>query len=426
MNSSVAVLFVAFLILLVLSVPIAISVGLSSAVMVFQDKIPFEVIVQRMFTSIDSFPLLAVLFFILAGNLMERGGISRRLIDLAYAFIGSRTGGLGMVTILSSMLFSSISGSGPATTAAIGSIMIPSMVKKGYDVRFAAATQAAAGELGVIIPPSLTMVLFGIATGVSIGDLFIAGIIPGLLIGFSLMLVMYIISKKRGYLGEEKLTWPERFAAFKRAILPLLMPLIILGGIYGGIFTPTEAAVVASVYALILGALVYRELKWKDLIRVFYESAIMSAVILIVISAAGLFSWVLTYNGVPQMVAQFFAGISDNPIVFLLLINLFLFIVGMFFDSGAAIIILAPILTPAAVSLGIDPVHFGVIMIVNLAMGMITPPIGVNLFVVCQIAKINLESLIRPLLWYVGMVVVDILIISYVPELSLWLPQLLK
>jgi len=184
--------------------------------------------------------------------------------------------------------------------------------------------------------------------------------------------------------------------------------------------------VVASVYALILGALVYRELKWKDLIRVFYESAIMSAVILIVISAAGLFSWVLTYNGVPQMVAQFFAGISDNPIVFLLLINLFLFIVGMFFDSGAAIIILAPILTPAAVSLGIDPVHFGVIMIVNLAMGMITPPIGVNLFVVCQIAKINLESLIRPLLWYVGMVVVDILIISYVPELSLWLPQLLK
>src|SRR5690606_27958206 len=204
MNSSVVVLFVAFLILLVLSVPIAISVGLSSAVMVFQDKIPFEVIVQRMFTSIDSFPLLAVLFFILGGNLMERGGIARRLIDLAYAFIGSRTGGLGRVTVLSSMLFSSSSGFDPVTTAAIGCIMIPSMVKKGYDVRFAAATQAAAGELGVIIPPSLTMVLFGIATGVSIGDLFIAGIIPGLLIGFSLMLVMYIISKKRGYLGEEK------------------------------------------------------------------------------------------------------------------------------------------------------------------------------------------------------------------------------
>lgn len=424
--NSVATLFFVLAVLLLLSVPIAVSVGFSSAIMVFQTNVPPEVIVQRMFTSIDSFPLLAIPFFILAGNLMERGGISKRLIELANSFLGARTGGLGMVTILSSMFFSSISGSGPATTAAIGSIMIPSMVKKGYDIRFASATQAAAGELGVIIPPSITMVLFGIAAGVSIGDLFIAGIIPGLLIGFSLMLVMYVVAKKRGYSGGERSTWKERLTALQHAILPLLMPLIILGGIYGGIFTPTEAAVVASVYALILGVLIYRELKWKDLWHVFYKSAIMSAVILVIISAAGLFGWILTSNGVPQMVAQFFAGISDNPIIFLLLINLLLFIIGMFFDAGAAIIILAPILTPIAMSLGIDPVHFGVIMIVNLAMGMITPPIGVNLFVVCQIANISLESLIRPLIWYLAVVIVDILIISYVPELSLWLPQLLR
>lgn len=422
----VTLLIVTLLICFILTVPIAISLGFTSLVMLFEKDIPLTAITQRLFTSIDSFPLMAIPFFILAGSLMENGGISRRLIDMVNAFVGSRTGGLAMATIFASMFFSAISGSGPATAAAIGSIMIPAMTAKKYDVRFAASTQAAAGELGVVIPPSIPMVLFGIAGGVSISDMFIAGIVPGILVGVSLILVAYVISRKNGYVGGEPSTWSERWVAIKRAVLALLMPIIILGGIYGGVFTPTESAVVASAYALIVGMFIYKEIKWKDLPKIFIQTSIMSAIILIVIANAGLFGWVLTSEGIPQLIADWFIGISSSPIVFLLVINLMLFILGMFFDGGAAIIILAPILVPIAMELGIDPVHFGIIMIVNLAMGMITPPVGVNLFVVCQIANIKLESIIRYLLPYLLVVVIDILLLSYIPPLSMWLVNLLN
>lgn len=422
----VALLAITLFVCFALTVPIAISLGFTSLVVIFEKGVPLTVTAQRLFTSIDSFPLMAIPFFILAGNLMEHGGISKRLIDLADSFIGPRTGGLAIVTIVASMFFSAISGSGPATAAAIGSIMIPAMVSKKYDVRFAASTQAAAGELGVIIPPSIPMVLFGISAGVSIGDLFLAGVIPGLLVGFSLMVVAYAVSKKNGYVGGQSRTWRERWDAFRRAILALLMPLIILGGIYGGIFTPTESAVVASAYAFIVGMFIYKEIKWKDLQNIFYQTGLMSAIILIVIANAGLFGWIMTSEGIPQMLANWFISVSENKFVFLLLINILLFIIGMFFDGGAAIIILAPILVPIAVQFGIDPVQFGLVMIVNLAMGMITPPVGVNLFVVCQIAHVKLESLIRYLIPYVAVVILDILILSYVPQLSLWLPNVLK
>lgn len=418
----VVVLFLCFL----LTVPIAISLGVSSMAVIMEQGVPLTAIAQRLFTSIDSFPLMAIPFFILAGALMEAGGISRRLIDLVYSFIGSRTGGVAIAAIMASMFFSSISGSGPATTAAIGSIMIPAMVSKNYDIGFASSTQAVAGELGVIIPPSITMVIFGIAGGVSIGDLFLAGIIPGLMIGCSLMLVAFIVSKRNGYVGGAPRTWSDRWGAFKRSILALLMPVIILGGIYGGIFTPTESAVVASFYALIVGIFIYKEIKWKDLYQVFYQTSLMSAIILIVISCAGLFGWVLTLENIPQLVADWFINLSSNPIVFLLLINVMLFFVGMFFDSGAAIIILAPILTPIAIQLGIDPVHFGLIMIVNLAMGMVTPPVGVNLFVASQIANIKLERMFKYLVPYVLILIFDILVLSYIPQLSLWIPNVLK
>jgi C4-dicarboxylate transporter DctM subunit len=417
---------ITLLICFVLSVPIAISLGITSMVIMMENGVPLTALAQKMFTSIDSFPLMAIPFFILAGSLMEHGGISRRLIDLVNSFIGSFTGGLAMVMIIASMFFSAISGSGPATAAAIGSIMIPAMVARKYDIRFAASTQAAAGELGVIIPPSIPLVLFGIAGGVSIADLFIAGIVPGILIGFSLMLVAFLISWRKGYAGGETFTWRYRLVALRRAILALIMPAIILGGIYGGFFTPTESAIVASAYALIVGMFVYREIKFKELFKIFYESAIMTAIILIVISNAGLFSWILTMEGVPQALAGWITGISDSPIVFLLLVNLFLFIVGMFFDGGAAIIILAPILVPIASSLGIDPVHFGIIMVVNLAMGMITPPVGVNLFVVSQIAKVPLEKLVGYLAPYVGIVIIDILLLTYLPQISLWLVHVLR
>lgn len=414
------------LLLLFLTIPIAVAIGLVSSLIAFDSGANPLVIVQRLFTSLDSFPLLAVPFFILAGNLMEKGGISRRLIDLANAFVGARTGGLGMVAIIASMFFSAISGSGPATTAAIGSIMIPAMVAHGYDKRFASSAQAAAGELGVIIPPSIPLVLFGIAAGVSIGDLFIAGIVPGLMIGFSLMVVMYVFAKRKNYPVGKPSTWKDRYIAFKKSILSILMPVIILGGIYGGFFTPTEAAVVASIYALIVGLFIYKELKFRDLVRVFKESALMSSTILIIISTAGLLGWILTLNKVPVAVSEWFVSLSENPIVFILIINLMLFIIGMFFDGGAAIIILAPILTPIAVNFGIDPVHFGIIMVANLAVGMITPPLGVNLFVVTQIAKIRLESMLKYLLLFVAVTIFDVLIISYVPQLSVGFLSLFK
>ncbi|MBP1930144.1 TRAP transporter large permease [Ammoniphilus resinae] len=409
------------LVFLALSVPVAISVGLASIIGIAVDgQIPLLVVIQRIYNTLDSFPLMAIPFFILAGNLMDKGGISQRLVNLANSFVGHMTGGLAMVAVLTSMFFASISGSSAATTAAVGAILIPAMVNRGYDIRFATSVQAASGELGVIIPPSVPMILFGIVTGVSIGDMFIAGIIPGIMIGLTLILLVYVISNRKGYSGGERATWAERFQALRKSFLALLMPFIILGGIYGGIFTPTEAAVIAVVYAFIIGLFVYRDIKVKDLVPIFRDSFLTSAIIMIIIGAAGIFTWVISQEKIPQKLAEFFISITDSSILFLLLVNLMLFIVGMFFETGAAIVILAPILTPIAVALGIDPVHFGIIMIVNLAMGMFTPPLGVNLFVACQVANVRLDQIIRYLIPFIIVVAVDVIIISYIPIISLW------
>ncbi|GEN36671.1 TRAP transporter large permease [Aneurinibacillus danicus] len=420
-------MFISLLVLLLLSVPVAISLGLASSIaFMLEGNMPLVVLMQRMFSALDSFPLMAIPFFILAGSLMETGGISRRLVNLANSLAGGLTGGLAVVTVITAMFFSAISGSSAATTAALGSILIPAMVKRGYDVGFAGATQAVSGELGVIIPPSIPMILFGISAGVSIGDLFIAGFLPGVLIGLSLILLVWYLAKQKGYRGEEGITWAMRAKAFKEAFLALLMPVIILGGIYGGFFTPTEAAVVAVVYAFIVGVFVYREVKWKDLVDIFSRSSITTSIIMIIIANAGMFGWILTREQIPQKVAEMFTTFSDSPYVFLILVNILLLFVGMFFETSASIIILAPLLTPVAMALGIDPVHFGMIMIVNLAMGMVTPPVGVNLFVACQIANIKLERLTKALLPFFFVLILDILIITYVPAISTWLPSLLK
>lgn len=422
-----SIMFISLLILLLLSVPVALSLGLASMIALsIEGNMPLLVLIQRMFAALDVFPLMAIPFFILAGSLMETGGISKRLVNFANSLAGGMTGGLAVVTVVTAMFFSAISGSSAATTAALGAILIPAMVKKGYDVRFAGATQAVSGELGVIIPPSIPMILFGITAGVSIGDLFIAGFLPGILIGGSLIFTVWFLSKKKGYKGEAGITWGHRFKAFKEASLALLMPIIILGGIYGGFFTPTEASVVAVVYALIVGVFIYKELNWRNLIEIFTKSSITTSIIMIIIANAGMFGWILTREQVPQKVAAFFTSFSDSPIVFLALINILLLVVGMFFETSAAIIILAPLLTPVAVTLGIDPVHFGMIVIVNLAMGMITPPIGVNLFVACQIANIKLEDITKAMLPFFITLVLDILIITYFPAISTWLPSLLK
>ncbi|MCM3160776.1 TRAP transporter large permease [Metabacillus litoralis] len=411
---------VLLLIFMALSLPIALSIGLASTIGIINDgSIPLFIIIQRVFNTLDSFPLMAIPFFILAGSIMERGGLSKRLIAFADSLIGHKTGGLGMVLVMTSMFFAAISGSSAATVAAVGSIMIPAMVNKGYDRSFAGATAAVSGELGMIIPPSVAMIIFGIVTGVSIGDMFIAGIIPGIMIGLSLMLLVYFISKKKGYKGSEKSTWSQRFTAFKKAIWALIMPFIILGGIYSGIFTPTEAAVIAVVYAFIVGTLIYKEIRLSDIIPLLRDSFVTSAIVMIIIGLSGIFNWILTKERFGLMVSEYFQSLTDNVIIFLLVVNLILFIVGMFFENGAAIVILAPILTPIAIEFGVDPVHFGIIMIVNLAMGMVTPPLGVNLFVACQIGELRIDQIIRPLVPFLIVIIVNVFLLSYIPGLAL-------
>lgn len=420
-------LIISFLILILVGVPIAISMGIASLITLLVDGgIPLIILAQREFTSLDSFTLLAIPFFILVGTLMEKGGISQRLINFANAFFGHITGGLAIVVVVSSLFFAAIAGSGAAAVAALGTIMIPSMIKKGYKPNFAGGLQAVSAELGVIIPPSITMIIFGVATGTSIGDLFIAGIGPGLFIATTLILVVYIYSKVKGISGDPKKSWSERWIAFKEAFWALLMPVIILGGIYGGIFTPTEASVVAAVYAFIIGTFVYKGIKIKNIIGVFAESAISSTVIMFILANAGLFSWILSRSGALDNIANFFIQISPNVYVFLIITNVVLLFVGMFMEGVAAIIIFAPILTPVAVAFGVDPVHFGLIMIVNLAIGLCTPPVGVNLFISCQIAKISLEKMTRGVLPFIVVLIVDLLIITFIPEISLFLVNLLK
>jgi C4-dicarboxylate transporter DctM subunit len=421
------VLLVSLFIFFALSVPVAVSLGLASAIAVWWDgNLPLIIMAQREFTSVDSFPLMAIPFFILAGTLMEYGGISKRLVNLANSLTGHLTGGLALVAVVTSMFFAAVSGSSAATTAAIGSILIPAMIKRGYHRNFAGAVQAVSGELGVIIPPSIPMILYGVSTETSIGDMFIAGVIPGILIGLSLLITAYIIAKRRGYSGESGITKADRVKALKESFWALLMPFIILGGIYGGIFTPTEAAAVAVAYAFLVGMFVYKEITIKQVIPLLGQSAITTSIVMFIIANAGLFGWILSRESVPQMVAGFFADVSSNPIVFLLVVNALLFVVGMFFETSASMIILAPLLAPVAFSMGIDPVHFGMIMIVNLAMGMCTPPLGVNLFISCQIAGIRLEQISRAIIPFIIILIVDVLLISYIPQLSLWLPNLFK
>ena len=417
------------------AVPIAITLGMVSAMTMYGSGIPLQALIQRMFAALDSFPLTAIPFFILAGALMEVSGISTRLVNFAQSLVGRATGGLGLVAVLSAMFFAAISGSSAATTAAIGGILIPAMSARGYSRPFATSVQASSGELGVIIPPSIPMIIFALTAGVpvSIGDLFLAGILPGFLVAASLMLTVYLVSKRNGYgradagaaidgLGPQLGVWES----FKAAILPLLLPVLILGGIYGGIFTPTEAAAAAVCFALIIGVVVFRTITFDKLITALRSSLLNTVVILLIISAASVFGWVLTANRIPEMVSAAFIAVSDNPLVFLLLLNLLLLLVGMFLETGAAITVLAPILTPVALQMGIDPIHFGILMIVNLAVGMTTPPVGVNLFVACQIAGLRIEHIMKSMLPFYLALLTALTIITYVPGLSLWLPRFFK
>lgn len=423
----VLLLFISLIVFFALSIPIAVSLGLATSLVVwYGDIFSLQVIAQQTFNAINSFPLMAIPFFILAGYLMQSGGISERLINFASSLVGHITGGLAMVAIITSMFFAAISGSGAATTAAIGAILIPAMIAKGYDVRYASANQAVSGALGVIIPPSIPLILYGIAAQVSVGDMFLAGILPGVFVTCSLLIAAYIVAKRKGYVGVEKVSFKETIVSFRKAILSLLMPIIVLGGIYGGIFTPTEAAVIAVAYSFIIGVVVYRNINLFELADIFKKSAVTTAIIMIVIGTAGLFSFVLNRLGVPTMISNFFLDITSSVVVFIILVNILLLITGMFIEAAAAILILVPILLPIAINLGIDPVHFGIIMVVNLAIGMITPPVGINLFVASQISNIKLATISRAIIPFVIILFVDVLILSFIPFLSTWIPSLMK
>lgn len=416
-------LFGALIILLILTVPVGVALAISSVLAIlFSSSVPIEGLVRGLVTSLDTFPLLAVPLFILAGELMSGGGISERLMNFGKVVVGNLTGGLAIVAILTSMFFAAISGSGPATVAAVGGILIPAMVKEGYSKTFSTALIAASGSLGIIIPPSIPLIMYGVSSQTSIGNLFIGGIIPGILIGLGLILWTYIYSKKMGYRGMgDKFSFARFFKELNNAKWALLTPVIILGGIYSGLFTPTEAAVVAVVYSFIVSVFVYKELKLKQVPKIINDASITSAAIVIIISAASVFGKVLTLEQIPNKIATAFTGVSDSIIVIILLINLLLLIVGMFMDTAAAVVILTPILYPVAMQIGLDPVHFGIIMVVNLSIGFITPPLGMNLFVGSSISGIGVPTLARAAVPFLLIMLITLTIIALVPQLTLFL-----
>ncbi len=421
-----AIILLTLLVLIVLGIPVAVSLGVAAVIgLQAFAGLPLIIVGQRMVTGIDSFPLMAVPLFILAGNLMAAGGISGRLVEFARALVGGVRGGLACTCVVTCMIFASVSGSSVATTFAIGAILIPAMVNNGYPRPTAAAVQASAAELGVLIPPSIPLILYGVATETSIGQLFIAGFGPGLLVAGALIVFLLVYCRYKGYGNEVGMERPAVGPAALSAAAALFMPVIVIGGIYAGVFTPTEASAVAVAYALVVGGLVYRRFTVESLLAVFRETAVATAVVMLIIAAAALFSFLLTRTGLPNLLAEWVQATFTTRWTFLLAVNLFLFVVGMFIETAAAILVLAPILAPIAMAFGVDPVHFGLIMVVNLAMGMITPPVGVNLFAACSVARLPIERIVPALMPFLFVIIGCVLIVTYVPAVSVGLRDLL-
>lgn len=418
--------FILFFVFLMLGVPIAFSLGLGSVVAIFMDdKISSMLVAQKLFSSINSFSLMAIPFFMLSGELMEAGGISKRLVNIAKAFVGHITGGIGMVDIGTSVLFAGVSGSAAADTAAVGSMLIPSMLKNGYPRGLAAVIQACAGSLGPIIPPSLTMIIYCSLTGLSIGECFMAGVIPGLIIGLGVAFVTYFYARRLGIKGDERVPYRERLTAIKDGILAIIMPLIIIGGIVSGIFTPTESGAIAVIYALVIGMFVYKEFTYRELPRIFLKAASMTGMALLIVAGASIFSWLVAYEKFPKMIITFLTGLTDNKYVIMMLLVLFLLFVGMFIETLSATIICAPILMPVAAQYGIDPIQFALIMVITLVYAGVTPPVGGVLFITMGIAKAKMKEALTYLAPYLGIICIVILLLIFVPQISLLLPRLL-
>lgn len=415
-------LFIVFLI----GVPIAFSLGIVSVTEILVDELPITVVIQKMFTGVDSIALTAIPLFILSGNIMYRGGMSRRIVNFAELLLGHLPSGLAIVSVFACMFFAAITGSAIAATAAIGGILIPLMVDKGYDKEFCAPLLACGGSIGPIIPPSIPLLVYGTLANVSVGKLFIGGIMPGLLMGLVLMVYCVYVGKRRNYIGNEKRApLKDVLSAGKDATVALLMPVIIIGGIMSGIFTPTESAAIAVVYSVVVGKFVYNELTIKDAWETLVESAKSTGQVLMVVAFASLFTWVITINNIPQEIGEILSDVADNKYVLLMIINIILLIAGTFIDTTSAIVIFTPLFLPLVQTFDINLIHFGLVMAVNLTIGMCTPPLGVCLFVSGSIARVSLKEQFRDLMPMIGTLIIVLLLVTYIPDITLLLVGLL-
>lgn len=421
----VATLFGLFFLFLLLSVPVAVALGLSTMITayIFEGGDLLIDLASNLFTQLDKYALMAIPMFILAGNLLSKGGSAKRIIEFAKAFVGHLPGGLPIAAIFASIIFAAVSGSSPATVAAIGSIMFGAIMAAGYPKTYAIGTITTAGSLGILIPPSIVMIIYGVTAEQSIGKLFIAGIIPGLLIGFMLIAVTYFGAKRLGFKKTKPASWKERWQKFKESFWALMTIVIIIGGIYGGIFTPTEAAAVSAIWALFVSLFIYKDIRIKDLGDVFFESAKTSAMILFIIANASMFAYFLTLEQVPQMLTDLVVNMHLNKIMFLVAVNIILLIAGNFMEPSSIIMIMVPLLLPVATMLGIDPIHFGVIITINMELGMLTPPVGLNLFVASGITGEPIKEVVKSVLPWFLVLLIGLLLITYIPEISLWLPN---
>jgi C4-dicarboxylate transporter DctM subunit len=420
-----AIIFVLLILLMLTGMPISISLGLTVLVFfVTMTTVPIEAVAMKLFTGIEKFEIMAIPFFILAGNFLTHGGVARRMIAFATAMVGHWHGGLALAGVLACALFAAVSGSSPATVVAIGSIILPAMVKQGYPKAFGAGVITTSGALGILIPPSIVMVMYSVTTNTSVGKLFMAGVVPGLMLAFLLGLTTWFLARKHGYPRMQKASWGKRWSTFRDSIWGLLLIVVVMGGIYSGKFTPTEAAAMAAMYAFFIAVFVYKDLKLRQIAKVLLDSATLSAMLLYIITNAMLFSFLMTSENIPQEMAAWITGQGMGTISFLLVVNILLLVAGNFMEPSSIVLIMAPILFPVAVTLGIDPVHFGILIVVNMEVGMCHPPVGLNLYVASGITKMGISELTVAVLPWLCTMLAFLILVTYVPQISLWLPNL--
>jgi C4-dicarboxylate transporter DctM subunit len=420
------IIFALLIVLMLSGMPISIALGLTVLTFLFTlTDVPVQAVALKLFTGIEKFEIMAIPFFILAGNFLTHGGVARRMITFATSMVGHWHGGLALSGVLACALFAAVSGSSPATVVAIGSILLPAMIKQGYPKSFGAGVITTSGALGILIPPSIVMVMYSVSTNTSVGKLFVAGVIPGLLLAFFLGLTTWVLARSKDYPRMPRSTWLQRWQAFRESVWGLLLIVVVMGGIYSGIFTPTEAAAMSAVYTFVIAVFVYRDLRLVQIGKVLLDSAAMSAMLLYIITNAVLFSFLMTSEGIPQAMAGWIMDQGLGQISFLLVVNLLLLLAGNVMEPSSIVLIMAPILFPVAVALGVDPVHFGIIMVVNMEIGMCHPPVGLNLYVASGITKMGITELTVAVLPWLFTMLGFLLLITYVPQLSLWLPRLL-